>query len=50
MKLSLVMTKELTNGKTVKTESVFKVKTGPKQKPVIRSAKISNVKRNQRDG
>ncbi|SNU08629.1 hypothetical protein SAMN06297422_11963 [Lachnospiraceae bacterium] len=46
--VKLVMTKELTNGKTVKTESVFKVKTGPKQKPVIKSAKISNVRKTKR--
>ena len=38
------MAKELPNGKIAKTEKVYSVKTGSKQKPVITSAKISNRK------
>ena len=36
------MTKKLTNGKTSKTSKKFTVKTGPKGKPAVASAKVSN--------
>ena len=43
--IKLEMNKVLGNGKTATSASVFKVKTGPKVKPVIKSAKISKVKK-----
>lgn len=38
------VTKTLSNGKKSQTSQTYKVKTGPDQKPVIASAKISNYK------
>ena len=44
-KVKIEVVRKLTNGKTVKNHKIVTVKTGPKIKPVITSARVSNYKR-----
>ena len=44
-KVKIEIARKLSNGKTVKNSKVVTVKTGPKTKPVIASARVSNYKR-----
>lgn len=43
-KYKTVISKKLKSGKTAKTTNIYKVKTGPKTAPAIKSIKVSGVK------